>query len=545
MMINDLNFIILRCAGRAQIVVFIFILGFFQPVFSYQIANEMNQTLPNSTFTAPEQNCTPSDLEDFPSDGLSPEQRRQGWIVLHVLIGIYATGALAIVCDDYFVPLMHEFTERLRIPSDIAGATFMAFGTSCPELFMSLIGAFITQGDIGVGAVIGSAVFNILGIASVCGLFAGTAIALNWRPLSRDCVWFLIAVASLYIVIEDEKIYWYEAMILVIEYLIYIVVLYLYTRYKHVFEGPVTSYDLTYESSRKKKFQSTSGSYFRTPSIVTVSEIYEHFNSKPPLKIGRPPFVPETDSKFSTIQSRNISEFSFKDSTIGLMKPDSSDSSSKITVEAESSALLTIPRNGCLKQIAWIIWWPVKCVYHFTIPQLRDDYCVSTSILIFILSMSYIGALSYLAAWMVSVLGNTLLVPDSVMGLTFLAVGNSLPEIISTIIISKQSMGNMALSNALGGNVFTLLMCLGAPWLVSANTNGKGFVQIHSQGITSLVLGLLAAVILMLLVMAIYRFYLNKKVGAMCLFLYLIYVVISCLHEMNIFGPVNKLPCRN
>ena len=37
------------------------------------------------------------------------------------------------------------------LPSDVAGATFMAMGTSAPELFSSVIGSFITEGDIGVG----------------------------------------------------------------------------------------------------------------------------------------------------------------------------------------------------------------------------------------------------------------------------------------------------------------------------------------------------------------------------------------------------------
>lgn len=34
-------------------------------------------------------------------------------------------------------------------------------------------GVFITHGDVGVGTIVGSAVFNILCIIGVCGLFAG------------------------------------------------------------------------------------------------------------------------------------------------------------------------------------------------------------------------------------------------------------------------------------------------------------------------------------------------------------------------------------
>lgn len=52
----------------------------------------------------------------------------------------------------------------------MAGATFLAAATSAPELFVNFMGTFITQGDIGVGTIVGSSVFNILMIAAVCGL---------------------------------------------------------------------------------------------------------------------------------------------------------------------------------------------------------------------------------------------------------------------------------------------------------------------------------------------------------------------------------------
>jgi Ca2+/Na+ antiporter len=57
--------------------------------------------------------------------------------------------------------------------NDVAGATFMAAATSAPELFVNVIGTFITEGDIGLGTIVGSAVFNILAVAACCGIGAG------------------------------------------------------------------------------------------------------------------------------------------------------------------------------------------------------------------------------------------------------------------------------------------------------------------------------------------------------------------------------------
>ena len=60
-----------------------------------------------------------------------------------------------------FLTFRSLFTS-LGISEDVAGATFMAAGGSAPELFTSMIGVFIAFSDVGIGTIVGSAVFNIL-----------------------------------------------------------------------------------------------------------------------------------------------------------------------------------------------------------------------------------------------------------------------------------------------------------------------------------------------------------------------------------------------
>jgi Ca2+/Na+ antiporter len=67
---------------------------------------------------------------------------------------------------------------------DVAGATFMAAAVSCPELFINVVGTFITEGDIGVGTIVGSAVFNVLAVPACCGLFAKQVIFLIFSQLT-------------------------------------------------------------------------------------------------------------------------------------------------------------------------------------------------------------------------------------------------------------------------------------------------------------------------------------------------------------------------
>jgi Ca2+/Na+ antiporter len=59
--------------------------------------------------------------------------------------------------------------SRVKVPDDIAGATYMAACTSSPELFTSLVGTFMGKADVGLGTVVGSAMFNLLVVVGLAG----------------------------------------------------------------------------------------------------------------------------------------------------------------------------------------------------------------------------------------------------------------------------------------------------------------------------------------------------------------------------------------
>ncbi|XP_029526363.1 sodium/potassium/calcium exchanger 3-like isoform X3 [Oncorhynchus nerka] len=164
-------------------------------------------------------------IHEFPEDIFTKEELKRGAVLLHVLCAIYMFYALAIVCDDYFVPSLEKISENLQLSEDVAGATFMAAGSSAPELFTSLIGVFITKGDVGVGTIVGSAVFNILVIIGVCGIFAGQTVVLTWWSLFRDSTYYIFSVLALILVIFDAKVVWWEAVLLMTMYGVYIVIM--------------------------------------------------------------------------------------------------------------------------------------------------------------------------------------------------------------------------------------------------------------------------------------------------------------------------------
>lgn len=89
-------------------------------------------------------------------------------------------------CDEYFESSLEELCEVMSLKPDVAGATWMAAGGSAPELFTSFMGVFVAKSDVGIGTIVGSAVFNVLFVIALCA-FAAPGLALTWWPLCRDC----------------------------------------------------------------------------------------------------------------------------------------------------------------------------------------------------------------------------------------------------------------------------------------------------------------------------------------------------------------------
>jgi sodium/potassium/calcium exchanger 2 len=63
-------------------------------------------------------------------------------------------------------------------------------------------------------------------------------------------------------------------------------------------------------------------------------------------------------------------------------------------------------------------------------------------------------------------LGNTIGIPSVIMGLTFLAAGTSVPDLLSSVIVARMGEGDMAVSSSIGSNIFDILVGLPLPWLI-------------------------------------------------------------------------------
>lgn len=128
-------------------------------------------------------------------DLLSPSQIASWGIIFYIIGVVYMFIALAIICDEFFVPALEVISEKWDLSDDVAGATLMAAGGSAPELFTSFVSTMLyTDSSLGFGTIVGSAVFNVLFVIAMCAIFTSGDLALTWWPLARDCSYYAVTL---------------------------------------------------------------------------------------------------------------------------------------------------------------------------------------------------------------------------------------------------------------------------------------------------------------------------------------------------------------
>ncbi len=120
-------------------------------------------------------------------------------------IWLIAGFALLIKGADFFVEGSSSVARLLRIPTIIIGLTIVAFGTSAPELAVSLSASLADSNDIAVGNVIGSNIFNLLVVIGACSVVA--PVAVDKKVLYGDYLFGIITtVVMLALFIGDRAL---------------------------------------------------------------------------------------------------------------------------------------------------------------------------------------------------------------------------------------------------------------------------------------------------------------------------------------------------
>ena len=99
--------------------------------------------------------------------------------ILLLLVGL----GLVVLGADWLVEGASSIARKAGVSEFVIGLTIVGFGTSCPELVVSLTGAFEGNADIAVGNVIGSNIFNVLFILGLTSLIRPVSMTAGNRRL--------------------------------------------------------------------------------------------------------------------------------------------------------------------------------------------------------------------------------------------------------------------------------------------------------------------------------------------------------------------------
>ncbi len=349
-------------------------------------------------------------------------------LVVLILVLLLSFYLLAKIVDDYFVDALDKLATKLKMSSDAAGATLMAVGSSAPELFVAVFAVFYptepgeaSKAAIGIGNIVGSALFNILAITGAAAFVRKAKIA--WQPVVRDLFFYALAIFLLILVFNDGNVSLLDGLLFLGTYVAYVIVV-IYWR-------------------RMVKY--------KDPNEEKIEEEKDVKSEKAP----------------------------------GFMQ--------KI-----------------LMPVDWLLdkFFPNEKYYGW----------------IFTISIVIIAGISWVLVESAVEIAAILSIPEAIVAVTILAVGTSVPDLLSSVLVSKQGRGGMAISNAVGSNIFDILVGLGLPFILVILMSGNS-IDLDVGNLQMSVYFLFASVGLVFLLFMISRWKVGKLTGGILMGLYLAYVI--------------------
>jgi len=157
--------------------------------------------------------------ENHLEEGL-PHTLKNIWLDL---LFITAGFTLLFFGANVFIDNSVQLARILHVTEAIIGLTIIAAGTSIPELATSVIAARRNQADIALANVIGSNIFNILGILGISA-FINPIQGVNIQNLD---LWWMVGttIALMFMLWSGYILRRWEGLVLLVSYLVYLILL--------------------------------------------------------------------------------------------------------------------------------------------------------------------------------------------------------------------------------------------------------------------------------------------------------------------------------
>ncbi|MEL6962042.1 MAG: calcium/sodium antiporter [Pseudomonadota bacterium] len=139
---------------------------------------------------------TLADRRESASNGSGGEPTQKGNLGISLLLALVGLGGIVVGADLLVVGAI-DLATLMGVSQTLIGLTVVAIGTSLPELATTIVAAFKRQGDIAFGNIIGSNIFNSLGILGATAVVQ--PIPVPEGVLTFD-VWVMLAATAALII---------------------------------------------------------------------------------------------------------------------------------------------------------------------------------------------------------------------------------------------------------------------------------------------------------------------------------------------------------
>ncbi|CAL9056053.1 unnamed protein product [Musa banksii] len=396
-------------------------------------------------------------------------------LILWLLVLFYL---LADTSANYFCTNLEGLSTLLKLPPTIAGATLLSLGNGAPDAFSSIV-SFMGAGSgvVGLNSVLGGSFFVscvVVGIISTC--VSSHEYPIDKSSFVRDLLFFLFVLSVLLVILVIGKINLWGAIAFTSLYLVYVLLvavghfcrkeeqeqdLSCKTRQNADLEAPLLeSLEDHQPDSTEKETASTSESdgtrsnpsaCYHCKRIVRCLEL--------PLSLPRMLTIPDVSkekwSKPSAVASVTLAPLLLAVLVTCKRK------------DAGSEESLSIYISGGLVGLVLGIVCLVKTEKgrpptRFLFPWLAGGFLMSVT-------WTYIIA-QELVSLLVS-LGTVMEISSSILGLTVLAWGNSVGDLIASSAVAlhdRQGGTQVAMSGCYGGPIFNTLVGLGLSFVFSS-----------------------------------------------------------------------------
>lgn len=405
-------------------------------------------------------------------------------IPLYLLLAL----GLSILTDGVFSNLLDNIGIYYNIPSNLVAATLMAMASSAPEFATSLVDTFWFKNQIGIGTIIGSAIFNLLVIIALSGLFAEkNGILISKKYIIRDMTFYLFTISILVLIVIDGKLTQWNMWVLTSCYIYYIFYIY---------------YQFITTPNTHNRFQSKRN----WKTIILVLKAKQNFK-KPINKRIDTQLSLETDPRSPQIKTNT-------DTHIIDIVP-----------------LINKNNINCIKPKTIIIRIS-EFLYNFWEIIFKHSVSENRFILGFISCCFWIVSITYVLVWCCNIFSDKLNISPIITGLLILAPTTSLPDMMASIMLANRGEGSSAISNAIGSNIFDISIGYGLPKLLYTIIYGIQFIKVNNSGIRSLIT-LIISIIITIFSFNFNKWKLDRKIGIILFIAYLIYLIVEIYYLKN------------